>query len=206
MLATRESKWIIRLIIETSDHHASILREIFRLRGIDEVYEGNSWFPLTRRCRSLISDCLRKCNTLTTISDLRKLGIFTISWIYYRTWIGIICHNHKMFHINRLIWLQWIVSTEYFTSWYNSTLPVSCRDTSIIPWKCECKWGLDEWHRIIDYWTIVPHHSTTENHFLSNLVNFCSGICLYSLSGFATINTRRRESGVGVILSFTIFV
>lgn len=46
MLTVREGETIVRLPIETGDHHTLIFREDFRIRSFGEVDERDAWEPL----------------------------------------------------------------------------------------------------------------------------------------------------------------
>ncbi len=195
-------KRIIRFSIKTSNHQTLKSRWNLGFWKIHKIYKRNSGFPLTRWGNSPIWYCLRKGYTLSSISHLRKLRILTITCIIHWTWIRMICHHHEIFHID-----SWTPSCQYLPTWNDTNFPVFCWNTNIEKWANMWEWGLN-WcrHRIINYWTIVPPHSTTENHFLSNFWNCCGGIFLYSVSGLATMKTLRRESGVGEIESLAVSV
>lgn len=92
-------KRIIRLSVKTSNHQSLKGRWNLRFWKIHKIHERNSGFPVTRWRSSPIRYYLRKGHTLSKISHLRKLRIFTIPCITHRTWLRMICHRQEIFHI-----------------------------------------------------------------------------------------------------------
>ncbi len=137
---------IVSFSVKASNHHSLISREILGFGFFDKVWEWYPRFPLSCRCKSPIRDSLRESDTLTTIPYLRELREKHISRIPHRSWIRRVCNHVDILTIYSNSWHRWIVTWEDLPFWHNSFLPEPLRDTSIIPWKRECEWRLDEVH------------------------------------------------------------
>lgn len=137
-------KRIIRFSIKTSNHQSLKRRWNLRFWKIHKIHKRNSWFPLTRWRSSAIWYCLCKGHTLSKISYLRKLRIFTISRITHRTWLRMICHRQEIFHI-----YSGNSCYQDLPIRNHGCFPVFCWDTNIEEWTDIREWGLD-WcgHRI----------------------------------------------------------
>ena len=146
MLSIRLSLSIISFPVKASNHHSLIGREILGFGFFDEFWKGYPRLPLSCRSEPPIRHSLGECNTLTTISYLRELREKHIPRIPHRSWIRRISNHVDILAIYRNSWHGWIVIREDFPLWHNSFLPEPLRDTSIIPWKRECEWRLDEVH------------------------------------------------------------
>lgn len=141
----RSCKRVICLSIETSDHQTLKRRWNLGFWKIHKVYKRNSWLPFARWCISPIWYCLRKSHTLTGISYLRKLRIFTVASITHRTWIRMICYRHEIFHID-----SGIPCCQDLPVWNYSCFPVFCWNTNIQEWTNIWEWRLC-WNRHILY-------------------------------------------------------
>lgn len=104
MFTVRESETIVRLPIETGDHHTLIFWEDFGIESFREVDEWDAWEPLGWWGRSTTRDRLCECDTLSGISCLRKLWKELISRIANRPSIWRIGDESEILGIDRLSW------------------------------------------------------------------------------------------------------
>lgn len=147
VLSTRKCKWIVWLSIKTCYHHPLVLREYFCIRSICEIDQWFPWFPLLRRSISPIRNCFRECDTLSDIPCFWKLWEKLISWISHRARIRRVCHQSEILGIDWLSDHSRIHRHEDLPSWHYPFLPISFRDTTVIPWERECSWRLYECHK-----------------------------------------------------------
>jgi hypothetical protein len=123
MFATTICESIVRLPIETRDHESLILRGESTLWSQSKVCERLPWFPLIRRCISLIRYYLSECGTLPSIlrshGRFRELWIYTCRGIRYCTRMRRVCHESQMLHID-----SWISDREDRAIWHYPLFPV----------------------------------------------------------------------------------